>query len=403
MGRRTLAAIGGAFAVAATVLTTPAAPAALAPTPVQYVDHDVSGSFVVAGAVAGRPGNFHTVQVGGGIEIYLPLRPQGPDWVSVFLVDYACPAGTTLTTFPVSCSRLGDTEASGEVAEPFSEDEIGSAIRLRGSVPVSAPGAGSVDVDVRFTVSDPRPLRLQQLASDSTYTWRYLVNFPGADVATVTGTVAGISLEGSNVRPVSAFARWGVARGRAPQAGDIQPPEPGWKLDDLEVTGTADAVFSKRGTLTGHPGNFHVFTWSVNTSHWYNEVDVANYRCPDPAMVDVDDPSGSGCVAKASSFGEADSDTNGIFKVGQSLALPWNGSTPKLSQVGTPTTTFGVSPIVYDDLPFPHHRAGLYIVADCSISGTAFWDGVGKVRLGSPSITVHSCGTTTGVTYRPED
>ncbi len=58
--------------------------------------HHLNGSFVVAGVVAGRPGDFHTVSVGGGTEIYLPLRPEGPSWVSVRFVDYACPAGTTL-------------------------------------------------------------------------------------------------------------------------------------------------------------------------------------------------------------------------------------------------------------------------------------------------------------------
>ncbi len=296
--------------------------------------------------------------------------------------------------------------AAGEVAAPFSEDVIGSSVRLRASVPVATPGAGALDVDVRFAVVDPRPLTVEQVASDSTYTWRFLDNYaltPGAGSATATGEVDGISVSGGNVRATSVFARWGVARGRAPKPGDIQPPEPGWKLDDLEVDGSADAVFSKTGPLAGQPGNFHVFEWHVNTSHWFNEVDVANYRCPDPALVDVDDPIASGCVAKASGFGEADTSNWGTYKVGQSLTLPYNDSAPKFSQVGTPTTTFGISPIVYDDLPFPHHRAGLHIVADCSISGTGFWDGVGSVRLGSTSVTVHSCSTRTNVHYRPED
>ena len=397
---RALAALGAVATLTATALTATFLPAegAAPPRPVEYVKHTVYADLIVAGATPGRVGNFHTIYVSGGIEVNFPLGPEQTSWVSVAVKDYTCPAATTLATFaPGSCTSVGESSAQGEVANPYSEDVLGSSVRFRATVP-GAAGGGPLALDLRLVVNEPAPLTVQQVASDSTYTWTHLSNYLDglADRATATGTVAGLPVGGANTRQTSVIARWDVARGRAPKAGDIQPPVPGWKLDDFPVRGWAYATVSTTGWMTGIPGNYHVFDWYVGTENGYNEVNVANYRCPDPAAVDVNDPLASGCVVRAASYGEAG--YLPLWKVGQSLALRSDGSTPKFTQVGVPSVTFGL-PGSPDD---PNPRAHLEVRADCAISGAEDWEGVGRVRFAAANVTVHDCRTTTQVEYRPE-
>ena len=332
MRARTTAMIGAALALGTTTFGAPAAQGVMAeravPARVEFVNHSVQGTVYIEGAVAARPGDFHSVDVSGGSEIYLPVAPEGATGVDVAVVDYACPAAVTLATFsPGACTRVGETSAQGEVSAPFTDDVPGRTTRLTASLPAATPGGGEVEVDVTFVVENPSPLVVQQVASDSTYTWTYLNNsavygLPRADLAVLTGTVAGILLHGSNARTASAHARWGVARGRAPEAGDIQPPEPGWKLDDgVDTDGSMEAVFSRTGRLSGSPGNYHVFSWYAETAHFSEGVDVVSYRCPDPAAVPPGDPAGAGCVVKDTTSYEGGA-AYGRYKVGRSTALP---------------------------------------------------------------------------------
>ncbi len=382
-----------ATALSAAVL--PPAGAAL-PRPVEYVKHTVYAGAIVAGALPGRPGNFHTTAVNGGVEVNFPLGPEKTSYVSVTVTDYTCPAKTTLATFaPAACTSVGESSGWDEPANPYSEDVVGSSVRIRATVPGAAGGA-PLTVDLRLVVDEPAPLIVNQVASDSTYTWTHLGNTGAvADLATVTGTVAGIPVSGANTRQTTGLARWDVARGRAPKTGDIQPPAPGWKLDDFAVRGWAYATVSTTGWMTGVPGNYHVYEWWVATEYGDNEVAVANYRCPDPKAVDVDDPLASGCVARAASYGEAGN--RGLWKVGHSLALQGDVSTPKFTQVGVPSLDFGLPPS-----GDPNPRAHLRVYADCVISGAEDWQGVGRVRFGAANVTVHDCSTTTEVQYLPE-
>ena len=391
MRLRALAALGAVATLTATSL-----PAYGAPPPVEYVKHTVYVDAIVAGSVSGRLGNFHVLHVSGGIEVNFPLGPEDTSWVWVTVNDYTCPVTTTLATFaPGACTSVGESSAQGDVANPYSEDVLGSSVRFRTTVP-GAAGGGPLALDLRLVVDDPAPLTVQQVASDSTYTWTHLSNYLDglADRATATGTVAGLTVGGANTRQTSVIARWDVARGRAPKAGDIQPPAPGWKLDDFPVRGWAYATVSVTGWLTGIPGNYHVLDWYVGTENGYNEATVANYRCPDPAAVDVADPLASGCVVRAGSYGEAA--YLPLWKVGQSLALRYDGSTPKFTQVGVPNVTFGGP-----SQPDPDARAHLEVRADCAISGSEDWEGVGRVRFAASNVTVHDCRTTTQVEYRP--
>ena len=381
-----------ATALSAAVLT---ADGAALPRPVEYVKHTVYAGAIVAGALPGRPGNFHTTLVIGGVETSFPLGPEKTSGVEVIVTDYTCPAKTTLATFaPAACTSVGESSAWDRPANPYSEDVVGSSVRIRATVPGTA-GGGPLAVDLRLVVDNPAPLTVLQVASDSTYTWTHLGNYVDgqADRATVTGTVAGIPVSGARTRQTTGLARWDVARGRAPKPGDIQPTEPGWELYDEAVRGWAYATFSTTGWMTGVPGNYHVFDWYVGTEYGYNEVNVANYRCPDPKAVDVDDPLASGCVARAASYGEAGN--RGLWKVGHSLALHGDVSTPKFTQVGVPSVTFG-------SRGDPDIWGYLGVTADCVISGAEDWQGVGRVRFGAANVTVHECSTNTQVLYIPK-
>ena len=181
-----------------------AAPAPLAPTPVpgRRTRCSPDPSWWPGPSRPGRASSTRSTSAAGS-EIYLPLRPEGPSWVSVFLVDYACAATTTLATFPISCSRLGDTKASGEVAE--------RVLRGRDRKRAPAPGLGAglgrregrgghgCAVRGRPTRGRCGSNRWRPTRRTRGGTW---INYPpGADVATVSGTVAGSRSSGSNVRP----------------------------------------------------------------------------------------------------------------------------------------------------------------------------------------------------------
>ena len=82
---RALAALGAVATLTATALTAALLPAdgAAPPRPVEYVKHTVYADLIVAGATPGRTGNFHTIDVSGGIEVNFPLGPEQTSWVSV--------------------------------------------------------------------------------------------------------------------------------------------------------------------------------------------------------------------------------------------------------------------------------------------------------------------------------
>lgn len=396
MRRRALASLVAVMGL--TVASLPASGAA-PPRWVEHVKHRVSADVIVAGAVPGRPGNFHTVDVRGGYEVDMPLGAEETSALRVAVEDFACPETTTLATFAESgCVSVGQASSAGtqEVPEPFSEDVIGSSVRLQGTV-IDGVTGDPLGVDLTFVLDETAPLTVFQVASDSTYTWTHLGTYGSLvpRITTATGTVAGIPVGGDSTRQLVVRAAWDVARGRPPQPGDIQPPVPGWKLDDFPVRGWAYATFSTTGWMPGIPGNYHVFDWYVGTENGYNEVEVANYRCPDPAAVYVDDPLASGCVTRAASFGEAE--YLPLWKVGHSLALRYDDSTPKFTQVGAPSVVFGER-----NQPGLNRWALLEVRADCAISGAEDWEGVGRVRFASPTVTFHDCRTTTQVEYRPD-
>ena len=383
-----LAVLGAMATLTATALPVTVLPAdgAPPPRPIEYVKHTVYADAIVAGVTPGRPGNFHTIDVSGGIEVNFPLGPEQTSWVSVVVRDYTCPATTTLATFaPGACTSVGESSAQDEVANPYSEDVIGSSVRFRAKVP-GAAGGGPLALDLRLVVDEPAPLTVQQVASDSTYTWTHLGNYLDglADRATAIGTVAGIPVGGSNTRQTSVIARWDVARGRAPKPGDIQPPVAGWKLDDFPVRGWAYATVSTTGWMTGVPGNYHVFDWYVGTEYGYNEVDLANYRCPDPTAVDVDDPLASGCVVRAASYGEAG--YLPLWKVGHSLALRCDGSTPKFTQMGVPSVTFNPPGRPTTPTPVPTSRCARTATSAVRRTGRE-WDESGSRQPTSRSMT----------------
>ena len=377
-------AIAGLTAlVASLTVVGAAAPAESAQRPV-HVHHSVLMSAVLVGTLPDHAGGFHQVRLeAGSTDLDSPVaEAAGPVYAEI--ADFTCPAGFTAVDFVTrtsSCTSVGTTAATGVVL-PFVDDVVGQSVTVQADL-LTAQGQ-HVPVEVDLSVVGDRFTETQVVA-DSSYTWKFENSLGG--LATATGHVGDVSLNTVDWTVSPTYADWDRFSARAWQADKGVPQELGWSLDGRVVTEVV-ARISKLGAMPGRRGNLHVADWLVDSDDYESILEpVTDYRCPDPASADADDPVASGCSQVGEGAGYNWSLLTDMT-VGSKLVvrIP-EGDVTRFRYAATPTRTLNEA------------STSLRVRGACTIAGAHTWNDIGRLAFGSAKIRVDSCDMRQDVFY----
>ena len=277
--------------------------------------------------------------------------------------------------------RVGLTNATG-VALPYVDDVVGQSVTVQADL-LTAQGQ-HVPVDVDLSVVGTRYTETQ-VAADSSYTWTFENALGG--LATATGQVGNVSLANVDWTVSPTYADWDRFTARKWQAARGVPQALGWSLAGPVAT-EVTATISKLGSMPGRLGNFHVATWLVDSDDYESILEpVVDYRCPDPAAADADDPEASGCTLKGEGAGYNWSLLSDATVGSKLVVRIAEGDVTRFRYVGSPSATVNQT------------STSLRVRGACTISGAHTWTDIGRLAFGSAKVRVDSCDMRQDVFY----
>ena len=140
------------------------------------------------------------------------------------------------------------------------------------------------------------------------------------------------------------------------------------------------ATISKLGSMPERRGNLHVGVWLVDSDDYESILEpVTDYRCPDPASADVDDPAASGCRQVGEGAGYNWSMLTDMTLGSKLVVRIAEGDVTRFRYAEAPTLTVNET------------STSLRVRGACTITGAHTWNDIGRLWFGSAKVRVHSC------------